>query len=183
MPINLPFGRRAGGRPDSQPQPAGGKSDVKNVLLIDDEPLILMTVKQLLLGRRESWTIRTTTDGHEGLQILAEQPFDAVVCDMSLAGLHGLTVLAKVMENHPEVTRIALTAYTDEQWKVENKASVAHAIVRKPCTTAELIRAIERPQNIGCPAAARFGASTTVNAVSEPTRHTYWDDDEVVTFS
>jgi DNA-binding NarL/FixJ family response regulator len=167
-------------RPENGPAAAKKRS----VLLIDDDPVVLITIQHLLQRHRPGWDVRTAADGHEGLTALNEHAFDAVISDMCMSGLHGLAVLAEVQQRYPSIARIALTAHIDEQWKVEHNACVAQVLILKPCTSAELIRAIERPHNVGSPGASRFDASTSASSRSadQQKRHTHWDDDEIVTF-
>jgi CheY-like chemotaxis protein len=183
--LTNPFSRRRpGGEANSRREGVCDGTQAKSVLLIDDDPVVLMTIQHLLKNRRPDWCISTAADGHTGLAMIDEGVYDAVICDMSMAGLHGLAVLAQVMERHPHIIRIAVTAYVDEQWKAEHKTGVAQALILKPCTTAELLRAVERPQNLGAPGAARFGARDTGIAQSAAQKkQTNWDDDEVVTFN
>jgi DNA-binding NarL/FixJ family response regulator len=176
--------RRPGGDADPGREGVCGGTAAKSVLLIDDDPVVLLTVQHLLKGHRPTWCVSTAVDGAQGLEMIEMGSYDAVVCDMSMAGLHGLEVLARVKESHPHITRVALTAFIDEQWKAEHQTCVVQALILKPCTTAELFRAIERPQNFGAPGAARFGdrEASSHQTSGDQKRRTHWDDDEVVTF-
>src|SRR5712672_2300409 len=64
------------------------------VLLIEDERSIRELVSEQL--RRAGYDCRSVGDGREGLQLLLEQPFDAIVLDLMLPHVDGLTICRTV---------------------------------------------------------------------------------------
>jgi DNA-binding NarL/FixJ family response regulator len=182
--LGNPFNRDDRKETAGQKLVGSGHASQKSVLVIDEDPNALLAIQQLLQNRRPNWRIEGATDGGSGLWLIQKDDYDAVICEMSVAGIHGLAVLEKVKEMDPNIVRVAMTAFADEQWRAERSNCAAQAIILKPCTSAELIRAVEHPQNFGTPGAARFGArSTPVRADKEHHHETHWDDDEVVDFA
>ncbi|MBS4099528.1 MAG: EAL domain-containing protein [Sulfuricella sp.] len=82
------------------------------LLLVDDEPPILATLKRLL--RREGYRILTAGSGQEGLEQLASHSdVGVVVCDGRMPQMSGAEFLGKAREMHPDTVRVVLSGYTE----------------------------------------------------------------------
>ena len=57
------------------------------ILLIDDEKSIRNVLKDIL--QHEGYRIEEAADGEQGLQKLAAQPFDLVLCDIKMPKMDG----------------------------------------------------------------------------------------------
>ena len=79
------------------------------VLIVDDEPSVLSALKRVFI--EEPCEIRTADSGERGLELLAIEPFKAVISDERMPGMGGAEFLATVKDRHPEVARILLTGY------------------------------------------------------------------------
>lgn len=82
-----------------------------SLLLVDDEPSILSSLKRLL--RREGYEILTAASGAEALDILATHPVDVIVSDHRMPGMSGVELLSAVRELYPDTRRIILSGYAD----------------------------------------------------------------------
>jgi CheY-like chemotaxis protein len=83
----------------------------KTILCVDDEKNILQALKRLL--RTEGYRLLTATSGHAGLDLLASNAVQVVICDQRMPEMSGIDFLAQVKEDYPEIIRIVLTGYTD----------------------------------------------------------------------
>jgi diguanylate cyclase (GGDEF)-like protein/PAS domain S-box-containing protein len=83
----------------------------QTLLLVDDEPDILSSLKRLF--RRSGYTILTATSGAEGLELLARHEVGVVISDARMPQMSGGEFLGRVREIHPNVIRIMLSGYTD----------------------------------------------------------------------
>lgn len=81
------------------------------LLLVDDEPGILSSLRRLL--RPSGYTIHTAESGKAGLAILEQQPVDLIISDMRMPEMDGARFLEQVRQRWPETTRILLTGYAD----------------------------------------------------------------------
>lgn len=81
------------------------------LLLVDDEPSILSSLKRLL--RPEGYRILTAESGAEGLELLETEPIAMIISDMRMPGMDGAEFLAKARERWPAVVRVLLTGYAD----------------------------------------------------------------------
>jgi two-component system, OmpR family, alkaline phosphatase synthesis response regulator PhoP len=83
----------------------------KRILLIDDEKIIRLAI-QVSLNELANWTVLTADSSAEGLrQAQIEKP-DAILLDLMMPEMDGLTVLRKLKENSEtsDIPVILLTA-------------------------------------------------------------------------
>ncbi|PIF12420.1 response regulator receiver domain-containing protein [Janthinobacterium sp. 13] len=85
----------------------------RTLLLVDDEPNILASLKRLL--RRDGYHILTAASGQEGLEVLASHAVDVIVSDQRMPGMLGADFLRKAKLLCPQTIRIMLSGYTELQ--------------------------------------------------------------------
>ena len=84
------------------------------ILLVDDEPDILIGFGQLLEALLNA-TIVTAGSGKEALDVMQRSHVDLVVSDYRMPFMNGVDFLAQAKEFAPDVPRVLLTAYPDAQ--------------------------------------------------------------------
>jgi len=92
--------------PTSPPEPSAPPA----VLIVDDEPNTLTLLKQLF-GREIP--VRTASTGPEALRVLEQSEVGVIVADQRMPDMSGTELLGQVMQRHPDVVRIMLTAFAD----------------------------------------------------------------------
>lgn len=83
------------------------------LLIIDDDPLIL----KFLAAALSDYTVATAETGEEGLRLYEQQPFDAVICDLGLPGMHGFEVIQRIRSKDP-AARVLIISAQDTQAKM-----------------------------------------------------------------
>lgn len=81
----------------------------RNLLIVDDEPLILNSFKRMISQQRAPWKILLAEDGFQALEIIEKNRIDVVVSDMQMPGMNGCQLLKKVHSNYPQVVLVMLT--------------------------------------------------------------------------
>ncbi|MDO8034221.1 response regulator [Janthinobacterium sp. SUN128] len=104
MPATAVLAADAGQQPAAPP---------RTLLLVDDEPNILASLKRLL--RRDGYHILTAGSGQEGLEVLASHVVDVIVSDQRMPGMLGADFLRKAKLLCPQTIRIMLSGYTELQ--------------------------------------------------------------------
>ena len=104
MPLTAVLAADAGQPPVASP---------RTLLLVDDEPNILASLKRLL--RRDGYHILTANSGQEGLDVLASHAVDVIVSDQRMPGMLGADFLRKAKLLCPQTIRIMLSGYTELQ--------------------------------------------------------------------
>jgi CheY-like chemotaxis protein len=94
------------------PAPEGG-DDVhcKTLLLVDDDADVLELLESLL--HQDGYRILTAQSGAEGLELLALNDVQVVVCDQRMPTMSGCQFLDRVKDLHPDTLRIILSGYAD----------------------------------------------------------------------
>ncbi|MES2179647.1 MAG: response regulator [Gemmatimonadota bacterium] len=112
------------------------------VLCVDDNPKVLKLLKRQL-GVRYDLHIAQTA--HDALALIASAgPFDAIISDLRMPDVHGLTFLKKAREVAPTTPRIILTGLPDPTtMSVARSAGAAESLIVKPWTREELIQAVD----------------------------------------
>ena len=81
------------------------------LLLVDDEPNILQSLKRRL--RRGGYQILTAESGQEGLKLLEQHKVQVIVSDARMPGMGGIEFLDRARERWPDCIRIMLSGYTE----------------------------------------------------------------------
>ena len=82
----------------------------KQILLIDDEKQ-LNKVVQMCLSKLGGWTLFVAESGTEGLQLAESQQPDAILLDVMMPDMDGLSVLQHLREN-PVTQTIPVIMFT-----------------------------------------------------------------------
>ncbi len=112
------------------------------ILLIEDDPGIVMTLRRLLGEEGHQVTIETR--GDTGLSRAREQAFDVVITDMKLPGLDGLELLKQLHGAKPRLPIILVTAHGTTETAIEATKSGAYDYLVKPFEMPELIELVDR---------------------------------------
>jgi two-component system OmpR family response regulator len=115
-------------RPDGSPV---------RVVVVDDEPTLseLLTIAM----RYEGWDVRAASDGNSAIAIARTFEPDAVVLDIMLPDMDGLSVLQKLRDHTPDVPVLFLTARDAVEDRVAGLTAGGDDYVTKPFSLEELI--------------------------------------------
>jgi HD-like signal output (HDOD) protein/CheY-like chemotaxis protein len=122
---------------------AAGEIRRPRILFVDDEPLVLRSLRRTLAARGLPWELQFADTGEQALEMAGRDPIDVIVSDMHMPKMDGATLLGRVQERHPGVVRMVLSGHTDPKL-VFRVVPVAHQFLTKPFETAVLAAAIER---------------------------------------
>jgi len=117
------------------------------VLFVDDEPAILLSLRNLLHRERKRWEMVFVGSGAAALDELRKQPFDVVVTDMRMPQMDGAELLRHVQEECPATVRIVLSGHADRE-SIVRALPALHQLLSKPCDTNTLRGAIERAMDL-----------------------------------
>ena len=79
------------------------------VLLADDDEGFLASVQELVEGQHELSVVGTATDGLAAIELVDELDPDAAVLDLHMPLLDGVSTVARLRRDHPNLCLIALT--------------------------------------------------------------------------
>jgi CheY-like chemotaxis protein len=79
------------------------------VLLADDDEDFLASLRELIEAQRELSVVAVATNGLSAIELVDEVAPDAVVLDLHMPLLDGVTTMARLRRDHPHLCLIALT--------------------------------------------------------------------------
>jgi len=116
------------------------KATAKRILVVDDEPTLVATVKYNL--EREGYSVDTATDGESALDKARRGRPDLVILDVMLPVIDGFEV-CRLLRREMNVPIIMLTAKTEEVDRVVGLEIGADDYVTKPFSMRELMARVK----------------------------------------
>ena len=112
------------------------------VLYVDDESENLTGFKFLF---RRYYRVLLATSGEQALEMLEQEPTQLVLADQRMPKMTGASLLSKIAQAYPDITRIIVTGYSDIEGIIEavNKGGIYY-YVTKPWNAEELRMIIDR---------------------------------------
>ena len=114
---------------------------MKRVLLVEDEPGLLLTLTDRLSN--EGYVVETVSDGETGLHRAAGESFDLIILDVMLPRLNGFDVCRDLRQRGVSTPIIMLTARGQVVDKVIGLKLGADDYLTKPFEMIELLARIE----------------------------------------
>jgi DNA-binding NarL/FixJ family response regulator len=104
--------------------PASNHGTIR-VLLADDDRRYAAALRLLIEEQPELTVVALAYDGHETLDLAERLDPDAIVVDLHMPNMDGVTAIRKLREDHPHICLIALTG--DESTAMHDRATEAGA--------------------------------------------------------
>jgi DNA-binding NtrC family response regulator len=111
------------------------------ILVIDDEPNILTTVRRSL--ELEGYTVEVAGGGAAGLAKLVEHDIDLVLLDVMMPGETGLEVLPKLRAAKPETMIVMMSGNATIDTAVQATRLGAYDFIEKPLTGDKVLITIQ----------------------------------------
>ena len=113
------------------------------ILLVDDHPLILQALAQVLPELEPGLEVFGATNRTETLALLARHPdCSLVLLDLTLPGAHGLDLLAELRRDAPRLPIVVLSATHDRATVGAALAAGARGFIAKTASPHALLDAI-----------------------------------------
>jgi len=116
----------------------------ETLLIIDDEPDMLLGIKRLLSYDLPKLHVETCTDPAKAADLARRFSPDAVLLDVRMPKMDGLTVLSALKEIDPMMTCIMMTAYGTIELAVDAMKAGAYDFITKPFEKEVLFRVLNK---------------------------------------
>src|SRR5690349_20600951 len=117
-----------------------------SILVVDDEEIMREILEKLLT--REGYHVRVASSGEEGLELAKSFPFDAVIVDVMMPGMDGLTALEELKKVDDELPVLMVTAFASVETAISAMKRGAFDYITKPFKNDEVLvvvrNAVER---------------------------------------
>ena len=107
------------------------------MLLIEDEAAVVLVVTDLL--EAAGYVVETAPEGHCGLQLALDRPFDLLILDVMLPGLGGFEICHTVRERGFDGAVLMLTARGEVADRVQGLRGGSDDYLVKPFDSDELL--------------------------------------------
>ncbi len=109
------------------------------ILVIDDEKSIRNTLREIL--EYEKYAVEEAPDGMTGLEMVRQQKFDAILCDIKMPKMDGIEVLARLLES-TDAPVIMISGHGTIDTAVEAIKKGAYDYIAKPIDLNRLLVAL-----------------------------------------
>ncbi|MBT3879860.1 MAG: response regulator [Candidatus Scalindua sp.] len=104
--------------------------DQLNILIVDDEPGIRVTLAGIL--EDDGYNVVVTEDGEKGITAAEKKNFDIAFIDMRMPGINGIKTFKEIKKISPNTIIFFMTAFLDEDTLNEANKLKAQEILYKP---------------------------------------------------
>lgn len=114
------------------------------VVIVDDEPIIVEGLRRMVHWSDHNCQVAATAgSGHQGLEVIREQKPDIVFSDISMPGMDGLSMIAALRSEFPDMYIAILTGYRDFDYAQRAIHLGVFRFLLKPSNMKELEQAVE----------------------------------------
>ena len=118
---------------------------MKKVLIIDDEQIVLNSVKKVL-GQGD-YDVEATLSGRQGLEWALSKSYDIVLTDVRMPDMGGMLILRDIKKAKSSMPVIIITGYANVQSAMQAMKLGAAEYIEKPFTPDQLIKAVNNAVN------------------------------------
>jgi DNA-binding NarL/FixJ family response regulator len=111
-----------------QPRMTDGKI---KVLLADDDELFLESLRTLIEGQPELSVVGAAQNGLEAIELADRMSPDAVVIDLHMPLVDGVTAVSRLRRDHPSICLIVVTGDADPALHLAAVAAGADGVLEK----------------------------------------------------
>jgi DNA-binding NtrC family response regulator len=115
------------------------------ILIIDDEASIRNTLREIL--EYEKYQVDEASDGEIGLEMLENNKFDVVLCDIKMPKLDGIEVLERSISSGVDTPFIMISAHGTIETAVEATKKGAFDFIQKPPDLNRLLLTLRNAQD------------------------------------
>jgi len=108
-----------------------------SILVIDDEEIMREILEALL--SREGYDVRLATNAEEGLNFARSMPFDAVIVDVMMPGMDGISALDELKKIDEELPVLMITAFASVENAIAAMKRGAFDYITKPFKNDEVL--------------------------------------------
>ncbi|PIQ85919.1 MAG: hypothetical protein COV74_07055 [Candidatus Omnitrophica bacterium CG11_big_fil_rev_8_21_14_0_20_45_26] len=122
----------------------------KKILVIDDDFLVLHSLKQLL--QKNGFEVLAVSSGEEAIQAVQQQSFDLVISDFRMPQMDGVQALARIQQEalliyQKSMPRIMLSAYVDSPLQAKAETIGVQTVIAKPFCLDEFLATVHTNLN------------------------------------
>ena len=154
------------------------------ILVVDDEAAISTLLKYNL--EENNYEVIVAEDGQTAYQLASQQNFDAILLDLMLPGMDGMTVLKTLRQDKISTPVILVTAKGDEFDRVFGLELGADDYITKPFSPREVVarlKAVLRRSQVDHQVSEEADVIKIQNLVIDDNKKVVTKDDKILTLT
>lgn len=112
------------------------------ILIVDDEPRFLRSLKKILEIRK--FSVLAVDRGGKAVDVARSRTIDVALLDLKMPGMDGEDTLKRLKELQPDMQIIILTGHGSLASEVACSEKGAYSYLRKPCDVEEILAAMAK---------------------------------------
>ena len=78
---------------------------MSKILIIEDEVAIRRVLLRILSEENSNYKVSETEDGVQGINLVENENFDLILCDIKMPKMDGIEVLTQIKKIKPEISQ------------------------------------------------------------------------------
>lgn len=112
------------------------------ILIIEDEKAIRNVLSNIVIEEDKNHEVDTAENGLDGFQMLTQNTYDLVLCDIKMPKMDGIELLEKAIVIQPELPIVMISGHGDLDTAVESIKKGAFDYISKPPDLNRLLQTI-----------------------------------------
>jgi two-component system nitrogen regulation response regulator NtrX len=115
---------------------------MNRILVIEDEASIRRVLKKIISEENEAYQVEEAEDGLLGLEMIKNNDYDLVLCDIKMPKMDGVEVLEKAKKIKPEIPIVMISGHGDLDTAVNTMRLGAFDYISKPPDLNRLLNTV-----------------------------------------
>ena len=115
---------------------------MSKILIIEDEAAIRRVLNKIISEENESYHVEEAADGLAGLEMIKNNDYDLVLCDIKMPKMDGVEVLEKTKKMKPEVPIVMISGHGDIDTAIQTMRLGAFDYISKPPDLNRLLNTV-----------------------------------------
>ena len=105
---------------------------MSKILIVEDEAAIRRVLKKIISEENDTYQVEEAEDGLEGIELIKNNDYDLVLCDIKMPKMDGVEVLEKAKKIKPETPIVMISGHGDLDTAVNTMRLGAFDYISKP---------------------------------------------------
>ena len=115
---------------------------MSKILIIEDEAPIRRVLNKILSEESETYLVQEAEDGLKGVEMVKNEDFDLILCDIKMPKMDGVEVLEAIKKIKPEIPMVMISGHGDIETAVNTMRLGAFDYISKPPDLNRLLNTV-----------------------------------------
>ncbi len=120
---------------------------INRILIVDDEEMMRSLLERCLERARPFCQVTTVASGPEALLQLQRQPYDLIIVDYQMPGMHGLDLARLIRREFPEIALMLITGSPSRAASQALDQGLFDGYLEKPFRLDQFLAAVDQIEN------------------------------------